>query len=168
MLAGQTALDAHGRIVGADVVEQFEQALTNLLDGAARRPAGGPDQLAGLTIYSVDLADYRAHAREIGQVWRRLVGTDYPASAGIGISRLWDDEALVELQGIAILLARSAAAPSRRTPRRGAGAPPAPGAACRPSKSWPARAPGHRLGSTSSGSPGSRKGSRRHAVSAVT
>jgi enamine deaminase RidA (YjgF/YER057c/UK114 family) len=102
VLAGQTALDAEGRVVGSGVVEQFEQALGNLL--AALAAAGGtPDRLAGLTIYSVDLADYRAHAREIGRVWRRLVGTEYPASAGIGISRLWDDEALVELQGIAIL-----------------------------------------------------------------
>ncbi|GAA4354831.1 RidA family protein [Angustibacter luteus] len=102
VLAGQTALDGDGRIVGAGVVEQFEQALTNLLT-ALRGAGGGPEHLAGLTIYSVDLADYRAHAREIGQVWRRLVGSDYPASAGIGISRLWDDAALVELQGLAIL-----------------------------------------------------------------
>ena len=82
-LAGQTALDAEGRIVGDGVVAQFEQALGNLL--TALRAAGGePQHLATLTIYAVDLADYRAHAREIGAVWRRLVGTDYPAMAGIG------------------------------------------------------------------------------------
>jgi enamine deaminase RidA (YjgF/YER057c/UK114 family) len=101
-LAGQTALDAEGRIVGDGVVAQFEQALGNLL--TALRAAGGePQHLATLTVYAVDLADYRAHAREIGAVWRRLVGTDYPAMAGIGIARLWDDEALVEVQGIAAL-----------------------------------------------------------------
>ncbi len=102
VLAGQTALDAEGRVVGGDVVSQFERALANLLTALAA--AGGrPDQLAGLTIYSVDLADYRSRSREIGRVWRRLVGIDYPASAGIGVSRLWDDDALVELQGLAIL-----------------------------------------------------------------
>jgi enamine deaminase RidA (YjgF/YER057c/UK114 family) len=101
-LAGQTALDAEGRIVGDGVVAQFERALGNLL--AALHAAGGrPEHLATLTVYAVDLADYRAHAREIGAVWRRLVGTDYPAMAGIGIARLWDDEALVEIQGIAAL-----------------------------------------------------------------
>ena len=101
-LAGQTALDPQGRIVGADVVAQFEQALSNLL--AALRAAGGrPDQLASLTVYATDLADYRDRAAEIGRVWRRLVGTDYPAMAGIGVSRLWDDEALVEVQGFAVL-----------------------------------------------------------------
>jgi len=84
-LAGQTALDPQGRIVGVDVVAQFDQALTNLL--TALRSAGGrPDQLASLTVYATDLADYRARAPEIGAVWRRLVGTDYPAMAGIGVS----------------------------------------------------------------------------------
>jgi enamine deaminase RidA (YjgF/YER057c/UK114 family) len=101
-LAGQTALDADGRIVGTDVVAQFEQALGNLL--AALRAAGGtPDQLASLTVYVVDMDDYRMHSREIGLVWRRLAGTDYPAMAGIGVARLWDVEALVEVQGFAVL-----------------------------------------------------------------
>lgn len=101
-LAGQTALSADGRIEGATVTAQFERALANLL--AALRAAGGePEHLASLTIYAVDLADYRAHARELGEVWRRLAGPHYPAMAAIGISRLWDDEALVEIQGHAVL-----------------------------------------------------------------
>jgi enamine deaminase RidA (YjgF/YER057c/UK114 family) len=101
-LAGQTALDPSGNIVGGDVVSQFETALGNLL--AALEAAGGrPGQLASLTVYAVDLGDYRAHAREIGRVWRRLVGTDYPAMAGIGVARLWEEDALVEVQGFAVL-----------------------------------------------------------------
>lgn len=101
-LAGQTALDGDGAVVGADVVAQFERALTNLV--AALNAAGGrPDQLASVTVYCVDLEDYRAHAREVGAVWQRLVGADYPAMAGIGVSRLWDAEALVELQGFAVI-----------------------------------------------------------------
>ena len=101
-LAGQTALDADGRVVGADVVEQFEKALTNLL--AALRAAGGESSdLTSLTIYIVDMDGYRSRARDIGQVWRRLVGAAYPAMAGIGVSRLWDAEALVEVQGFAVL-----------------------------------------------------------------
>ena len=101
-LAGQTALDAQGRIVGTDVVTQFEQALSNLL--TALRAAGGrPDQLASMTVYATDLAAYRSRAADIGTVWRRLVGTEYPAMAAIGVARLWDDEALVEVQGFAVV-----------------------------------------------------------------
>ncbi len=101
-LAGQTALDGSGRVVGSGVVEQFEQALGNLL--TALRAAGGePHHLASMTVYIVDMDDYRAHAHEIGTVWRRLVGREYPAMAAIGVARLWDVAALVELQGVAEL-----------------------------------------------------------------
>jgi enamine deaminase RidA (YjgF/YER057c/UK114 family) len=101
-LAGQTALDASGRIAGDGVVEQFERALGNLL--TALGAAGGrPRDLVSLTVYIVDMDDYRAHAKEIGRVWRRLCGTEYPAMAGLGVARLWDAEALVEVQGVAAL-----------------------------------------------------------------
>ena len=102
LLAGQTALNAANVIEGATIVEQFEKVLTNLLTALAA--AGGtPDQLAKLTIYSVDPVDYRAHARDIGRIWQRLVGKDYPAMTLIGVTRLWDDAALLEIEGIAIL-----------------------------------------------------------------
>lgn len=101
-LAGQTGMDGTGAIVGGGLVAQFEQALGNLLTALAA--AGGePGQLASLTVYIVDMEDYRARARDIGAVWRRLVGRDYPAMAGVGVTRLWDVEALVELQGAAVL-----------------------------------------------------------------
>lgn len=101
-LAGQTALDENGAIVGGTVVEQFERALGNLL--TALRAAGGvPANLVSLTLYIVDIEDYRARAREIGRVWKRLVGQHYPAMAAVGVARLWDAEALVEVQGIAHL-----------------------------------------------------------------
>lgn len=99
-LAGQTALNQDGVIVGTTVVEQFEQALGNLV--TALRAAGGtPADLVGLTIYIVDIDDYRAHSRELGRVWKELIGGSYPAVAGIGVARLWDAEALVEVQGTA-------------------------------------------------------------------
>ena len=101
-LAGQTALDADGRVVGEGVVEQFERALSNLL--VALEAAGGTAaDLASLTIYIVDMDDYRSQSRQIGAVWKRLVGERYPAMAGIGVARLWDREALVEVQGYAVL-----------------------------------------------------------------
>ncbi|MET9291619.1 RidA family protein [Streptomyces sp. NPDC003077] len=101
-LAGQTALDGEGRIIGGGVVEQFETALGNLL-AAARAAGAGPGDLAKLTVFTVDVADYRRHSAAIGQVWKRLVGTAYPAMAVIGVARLWDETALVEIEGIAVV-----------------------------------------------------------------
>jgi enamine deaminase RidA (YjgF/YER057c/UK114 family) len=100
-LAGQTALDQAGQIVGETVAAQFEQALANLLT-ALRAAGGAPGQLASLTVYAVDLDDYRAHGQELGAIWRRLAGRDYPAMAAVGVARLWDPAALVEIQGYAV------------------------------------------------------------------
>jgi enamine deaminase RidA (YjgF/YER057c/UK114 family) len=101
-LAGQLGTGPDGQVVGGGVVAQFEQALTNLLTALAA--AGGqPATLVSLTIYLIDVEDYQAHGRQIGAVWRRLTGTGYPAMAGVGVTRLWDPAALVEIQGIAAL-----------------------------------------------------------------
>lgn len=100
-LAGQTGYTPGGHIIPGGLVPQFEQALSNLL--TALRAAGGePADLVSLTIYAVDLAAYREQAREIGQAWRQLCGREYPAMAAVGVSRLWDTDALVEVQGIAV------------------------------------------------------------------
>lgn len=101
-LAGQTALDTAGKVVGETVTDQFETALTNLLDALAAA-GGAPADLARVTVYATDVADYRAHAAELGRVWQRLAGRDYPAMAVIGVVRLWDEQAQVELDGIAVL-----------------------------------------------------------------
>jgi len=101
-LAGQTAYDGTGTIVGDDVVVQFEQALGNLLT-ALRAAGGGPEHLTSLTIYATDLACYRARGKEIGLIWRRLAGPRYPAMAAIGVSELWDNAALIEVQGVAVI-----------------------------------------------------------------
>jgi enamine deaminase RidA (YjgF/YER057c/UK114 family) len=101
-LAGQTGVDRDGNVTDGGVVPQFERAMTSLL--TALGAAGGlPSDLVSLTIYLTDMADYQAHAREIGAVWRRLAGTEYPAMAAVGVTRLWLPELLVEIQGIAVV-----------------------------------------------------------------
>ncbi|MFF8321527.1 RidA family protein [Streptomyces bobili] len=105
-LAGQTALDADGKVVGDSLPDQFARALANLLTALAA--AGGtPADLARVTVYVTDVAAYRAFAPELGRIWRESAGRDYPAMAVVGIVRLWDEEALVELDGFAVLGDRS-------------------------------------------------------------
>jgi len=101
-LAGQTGTGPDGKIVADGIVPQFERALANLLTALAA--AGGqPEHLASLTIYLTDIEDYQAHSREIGAVWRRLAGPRYPAMAAVGVTRLWDPRARVEISGIAAI-----------------------------------------------------------------
>lgn len=101
-LAGQTALDGDGTITGDGLPAQFDRALGNLLT-ALRASGGTPAALTRVTVYTTDVEAYRAHARELGRIWRDRAGRDYPAMALIGVARLWDAEALVELDGIAVL-----------------------------------------------------------------
>ena len=101
-LAGQTALDTDGKVVGDTLPEQFERALVNLL--TALRAAGGtPADLARVTVYATDVGAYRTHAAELGRVWRELAGREYPAMAVVEVVRLWDERAMVELDGFAVL-----------------------------------------------------------------
>ncbi|MGW9414631.1 RidA family protein [Arthrobacter cupressi] len=101
-LGGQTALDADMQIVPGGIVEQFRQAFSNVL--ATLAEAGGrPEDLVSVTIYLTDVDDYMANGKEIGRIWREMAGSEYPAMAGIGISRLWQKEAMIEIQGIAVI-----------------------------------------------------------------
>ncbi|MFD3497405.1 RidA family protein [Streptomyces sp. NPDC058678] len=101
-LAGQTALDTEGKVVGDTLPEQFERALNNLL-AALTATGGTPADLARVTVYATDIAAYRTHAPELGRIWRESAGRDYPAMAVVQVVRLWDDQALVELDGFAVL-----------------------------------------------------------------
>lgn len=102
-LAGQTAMDSDGAIVHpGDVVEQFRRCLANLLTALAAA-GGGPEHVVSIRIYLTDVGEYRRRAREIGAVWKQLMGTVYPAAAGIGVAGLWDDDAMVEVEGVAVV-----------------------------------------------------------------
>ncbi|GGS45437.1 RidA family protein [Streptomyces griseoviridis] len=102
LLAGQTALDASGTVTGATLPAQFARALDNLLT-ALRAAGGAPADLARVTVYATDVAAYRAHSAELGRIWRERMGRGYPAMAVVQVVRLWDEEALVELDGLAVL-----------------------------------------------------------------
>jgi enamine deaminase RidA (YjgF/YER057c/UK114 family) len=104
-LGGQTALDKDMKIVPGGIVEQFTQAFSNVLT-TLREAGGQPDDLVNVTIFLTDVEDYMAHGREIGRIWRDMAGSQYPAMAGIGVTRLWQEEALIEIQAIAVISER--------------------------------------------------------------
>lgn len=101
-LAGQTALNKNNEIEGNGIVEQFERVISNLL--VVLKEAGGkPENLVKLNIYVVDPVDYRANAKEIGKIWQRLIGRNYPAMTLVGVTKLWDASALLEIEGVAVI-----------------------------------------------------------------
>lgn len=102
-LAGQDASNAEGRIVApGDLVAQFEQVLGNLQ--TVVEAAGGTMQdIVKLTIFVADRGEYRAKLKELGAVHRRYFGAYYPTMALFQVSGFFQEEALVELEGIAVI-----------------------------------------------------------------
>ena len=101
-LAGQTALTPEGVIQGETIVEQFDRAAGNIVTALAA--AGGkPQDIVSLQVFVTDVAEYKSRLAALGGVYKSRFGTHYPAMALIGVSRLWDEEAKVELMGIAVV-----------------------------------------------------------------
>jgi NAD(P)-dependent dehydrogenase (short-subunit alcohol dehydrogenase family)/enamine deaminase RidA (YjgF/YER057c/UK114 family) len=101
-IAGQTARDGSGQTPAADLVSQFDRALGNVL--AVVREAGGETADIGrFTIYVTDMAQYRASLKPLGEVYRRRMGTHFPAMALVEVTSLVDAQALVEIEATAVL-----------------------------------------------------------------
>ena len=101
-VAGQTATDEAGRITSDDFAAQFERALARVL--AVVRTAGGqPDHVARMTMYVTTMREYAASREALGDVWRRHMGSHYPAMALVEVTALFDPDALVEIEATAVL-----------------------------------------------------------------
>jgi enamine deaminase RidA (YjgF/YER057c/UK114 family) len=101
-LGGQTALAADGTIAGTTLAEQFDVAAGNVV--TALRAAGGrPEDIVSMQIFVTDVPAYKAALRELGPIWHAHFGRRYPASGLFGVTRLFDDEAMIELMAVAVL-----------------------------------------------------------------
>lgn len=102
-LAGQVAFDEKGAIVGEnDLVAQFERAVQNLQ--VTMRAAGGEmTDIVRLLIFVKDKDDYQARLKEIGAVYRQYFGKHFPAMSLVQVAALFEDGALIEIEGIAVI-----------------------------------------------------------------
>ena len=86
----------------ADFVAQVRQTLSNISEILA---AGGarPDHLVRLTWYVVDMEEYLANLKTLGQVYRDIFGAHYPAMALVQVVRLVEKAARVEIEATAVV-----------------------------------------------------------------
>ena len=98
-LAGQVGWDRDGTFAEG-LVAQVAQALDNLV--AVLNECGcGPENVARLRIYTVDVAAYHANLKAIGSAYRERFGKHFPAMTLVGVAQLFDEGALVEIEGVA-------------------------------------------------------------------
>lgn len=105
-VAGQVGWDAQQKFASELIVPQFEQALSNVLAVLAK--AGGePRHICRITAFCCDKPAYLAARRELGAIWRRLMGDHYPAMSMIFVADLLDNPGKIELEATAVLPARA-------------------------------------------------------------
>ena len=102
-LAGQTAMDNTGGIVAPnDIVAQFTQCLSNLK--AVITEAGGEmTDIVKLNLFVTNKAAYKANLKPIGASYRNFFGKYYPAMTLVEVKSLFDDEAMIEIEAIAVI-----------------------------------------------------------------
>lgn len=102
-LAGQTGMDATGAIAApGDLVAQFAQAIANL-QAVVTQAGGTMTDVVKLNLYVTDKNLYKANLKPIGQAYRAVFGKHYPAMTLVEVKSLFDDEALIEIEGMAVI-----------------------------------------------------------------
>jgi len=98
---GVIGWDMHGHLP-TDFIAQVRQTLNNI---AAILAEGGakPEHLVRLTWYVVDMEEYLASPKTLGQVYREIFGAHYPAMALVQVVRLVEKEAKVEIEATAVV-----------------------------------------------------------------
>lgn len=101
-IAGQVGWDTNQKFQSEDLVPQFRQALDNIL--AILAEAGGkPGDICRLTAFCIDKPAYLAGRRELGRIWKSVMGNHYPAMSMIFVADLLDAPAKIEMEATAVL-----------------------------------------------------------------
>jgi|ERR1700677_596545 len=101
-LSGMIGWDANGKLVSENFVEQTRQALQNiavLLSEAGAKPA----DIVRMNWYVLDKREYTRSFKEIGVVYREIIGRHYPAMTAVQVISLLEDGARVEIEVTAVV-----------------------------------------------------------------
>ena len=101
-IAGQIGWDAQQQINSDDFIDQVRQTLENTVT-LLKTAGAGPEHVARMTWYITDKKEYLARAKEVGQVYREIMGRNFPAMAMVQVSALMEDRAKVEIESTAVI-----------------------------------------------------------------
>lgn len=101
--AGVVGWNNEERFESDDLVSQFRQILVNILAILAEDGAG-PEHIVRMTWYVTDMPEYRFSLKEIGAVYRALIGKHFPAMAVVGVTALVERRAKIEIEAMAVVL----------------------------------------------------------------
>jgi enamine deaminase RidA (YjgF/YER057c/UK114 family) len=101
-VAGQIGWNERCEFESDDFVDQVRQALRNVCTVLAEGGAT-PQHIVRMTWYVLDRAEYLARGREVGAVFRELVGSYSIAMSAVQVSALMEPRARVEIEVTAVV-----------------------------------------------------------------
>ena len=101
-VGGQIGWNGAQQFESDDFIDQTKQALQNVLAVLACAGAG-PEHMVRMTWYVVDRDEYNARLRELGGVYREVMGKCFPAMTCVEVSRLVEHRAKVEIEVTAVV-----------------------------------------------------------------
>lgn len=100
--AGLIGWNAQCEFESDDFVEQTRLALENTVAVLAEAQAQ-PSHIVRMVWYVTDKQAYLSRARDVGAVWRDVIGRHFPAMAVVEVAALMEDRALIEIESIAVV-----------------------------------------------------------------
>lgn len=101
-VAGQLGWTTQRVFASDDLIAQAAQALRNIV--AVLSEAGAePRHITRMTWYLTDRDEYNARAAELGEVYRCVIGSRYPAMTAIQVAGLMAPGAKIEIEATAVL-----------------------------------------------------------------
>jgi enamine deaminase RidA (YjgF/YER057c/UK114 family) len=101
-VSGMIGWDAEGKMVSSNLVGQVRQIFLNIVAVLAEANAK-PENIVRMNWYLLDKKEYMSAYKELGVVYREIIGSHYPAMTAVQVSSLIEDAARVEIEVTAVV-----------------------------------------------------------------
>ena len=101
-VGGQIGWNGQQQFETDDFIAQTRQALTNIV-AVLREASAGPEHMVRMTWYIVDRDEYVERLKELGAIYREVIGRNFPTMSCVEVSRLVEARAKVEIEVTAVV-----------------------------------------------------------------
>ncbi|MBI2728269.1 MAG: RidA family protein [Polaromonas sp.] len=101
-VGGQIGWNADQKFETDDFIAQTRQALLNIV-AVLKAGGAGPEHMARMTWYVVDRVEYVERLKELGVVYREVMGKNFPAMTCVEVAALVEERAKIEIEVTAVL-----------------------------------------------------------------
>jgi enamine deaminase RidA (YjgF/YER057c/UK114 family) len=101
-VGGQIGWNAVQQFETDDFIAQVAQTLRNIV-AVLKESDAGPQHMVRMTWYITDRTEYLARLKELGGVYREVMGRHFPAMSCVQVAALMEERAKVEIEVTAVL-----------------------------------------------------------------